>query len=108
MSDWLALLQQAVADDPRGITGVAQAIGYSRPAISRVLGGSYGNPDKLAAQVLATYARVACPHLATTLDPADCAAYAARRYSAISAADVPHFRACRACPNNPANKGTES
>ena len=40
MSDWLTLLQQAVADDPRGITGVAQAIGYSRPAISRVLGGS--------------------------------------------------------------------
>lgn len=100
--DWLALLRQAIADDDRGITGVAERLGYSRPAISRVLGGSYGKTDKVAASVLATYARIDCPHLKTSLAPADCSAFAARSYTAIAAADVPHWRACKRCDHNPA------
>lgn len=107
MSDWLPLLRQAVEADERGITGVAERLGYSRPAISRVLSGTYGNTDRLAAQVLATYARIDCPHLRTSLAPDECASYAGRSYSAITAADVPHFRACRKCKHNPANKLNE-
>lgn len=103
-ADWLALLHQAIADDPRGITGVAERIGYSRPAVSRVLSGTYGNPERLAAAVLAAYARIGCPHLHTSLSPQECAGYAGRSYSAITAADVPHWRACRKCPHNPAHK----
>ena len=57
MTDWLPILRQAIADDPRGITGVAERLGYSRPAVSRVLSGTYGDPTRLAAKVLATYAR---------------------------------------------------
>lgn len=102
--DWLPILRRAIAEDPRGITGVAERIGYSRPAVSRVLGGSYGNPDRLGAAVLATYARIDCPHLQTSLAPTECATYAGRSYGAITAADVPHWRACRKCPHNPAHK----
>ena len=104
MTDWLPLLNQAIADDPRGITGVAERLGYSRPAVSRVLSGTYGDPSRLAAKVLATYARIDCPHLRTSLAPDECAAYAGRSYGAITAADVPHWRACRKCPHNPAHK----
>lgn len=102
--DWFAVLQTAIKDDPRGITGVAHALGYSRPAISRVMGGTYGKTDKVAAQVLATYARIDCPHLRTSIAPQECSDYAGRSYSAITAADVPHWRACKKCPRNPANK----
>lgn len=101
MTDWLPLLHQAVAADPRGITGVAERLGYSRPAVSRVLAGTYGDPARLAAKVLATYARIDCPHLQTSLPSNECAAYAGRSYGAITAADVPHWRACRKCPHNP-------
>lgn len=102
--DWRALLDQAIAEDPRRITGVAERLGYSRPAISRVVGGSYGNTDNVAAAVLAAYARIDCPHLKTSLAPAECAAFAVRSYTAIAAADVPHWRACKRCQYNPANK----
>ena len=100
-ADWRALLDAAIATDPRGITGVAERLGYSRPAISRVVAGTYGSPGNVAAAVLATYARIDCPHLQTSLAPQDCAVFAARSYSAITAADVPHWRACRRCPNKP-------
>lgn len=103
MRDWLPLLRDAIAADPRRITGVAERLGYSRPAISRVLSGTYGSTDKVAARVLATYARIDCPHLRTSLAPDECAGYAGRSYSAITAADVPHWRACRKCPHNPAH-----
>ena len=101
---WRALLDAAIAADARGITGVAERLGYSRPAVSRVLSGTYGDPTRLAAKVLATYARIDCPHLRASLAPDECAAYAGRSYGAITAADVPHWRACRKCPHNPAHK----
>jgi hypothetical protein len=101
MSDWLAILKAAIAAEPRGISGVAQRLGYSRPAVSRVLAGSYGNTERLAAAVLATFARIDCPHLGASLAPDECRAYATRSYSAISAADVPHWRACKKCPHKP-------
>jgi len=102
-ADWRALLDQAIAEDPRGITGVAERIGYSRPAVSRVLAGCYPNPGKVGAAVLAAYNLVACPHLQRGIKPDDCRAYAAMRYQAIAAAQVEHWRACRKCPLNPLN-----
>lgn len=104
MNDWLTLLRTAVDADPRGIAGAAERLGYSRPAISRVIAGTYGSTDNVAAAVLATYARIDCPHLKVSLAPNECAAYAARRYSAIAAADVPHWRACKRCPHKPEGK----
>lgn len=104
--DWRALLEAAVRQDERGIAGVAERIGYSRPAVSRVLAGRYGNTDKLARAVLANYGRMQCPHLQESITPHECATYAARSYSAITAADVPHWRACKRCPHNPQQGAT--
>ncbi len=108
MTDWLSLLRQAVDADPRGITGVAARLDYSRPAISRVLSGTYRDPSLIAAKVLATYARIDCPHLQVSIAPHECAAYAGRSYGAITAADVPHWRACRKCPHNPSKPTPET
>ena len=105
--DWLALLRQAVAADPRHITGVSERIGYSRTTVSLVLAGKYPNPTDVASAVIAAYVRIDCPHLRISLDPADCTTYAARRYSALNAADVPHWRACRKCPHNTARSPEE-
>lgn len=99
--DWLAVLERAVAIDPRGITGVAERIGYSRPAVSRALAGSYGDTTKLAAAVQRELVRIDCPHLATTITAPQCRDYASRSYTAITAADVPHWRACRRCAHKP-------
>lgn len=104
MDDWLVVLKEAVAADPRGIAGVAQRLGYSRPAVSRALSGTYGDTTRLAAAVCAVFARIDCPHLKTSLAPQQCQAYASRSYSAITAAEVPHWRACRRCPHKPEAK----
>lgn len=101
MTDWLDLLKSSIATDPRGISGVAARLGYSRPAVSRVLAGTYGDTRNIATAVQRLLARIDCPHLGASLAPAECRAYAARSYSAISAADVPHWRACKKCPHKP-------
>lgn len=101
MTDWLALLQQAIDGDARGISGVADRMGVSRPYVSRVLSGSIDPvPEKFTTRVLATFARIDCPHLRSSLAPQACSAFARRSYGAISAAEVPHWRACKKCPNN--------
>lgn len=101
MTDWFALLRQAIEADERGISGVAERMGVSRPYVSRVLSGSMDPvPEKFTARVLATFARIDCPYLKTTIAPQECSAYARRSYTAITAAEVPHWRACKKCPNN--------
>lgn len=37
--DWQALLNQAIGADKRGISGVADRMGISRPYVSRVMAG---------------------------------------------------------------------
>lgn len=102
MSEWRELLKNGVETDPRGISGVAKRMGISRPYVSRVLTGSMDPvPVKFTDRVLATFARVECPYLKTALAPQECRAYAQRSYSAITAADVPHWRACKKCPHRP-------
>lgn len=100
-TDWRVLIEQAIDTDPRGITGVAMRLGYSRPAVSRVINGTYGSTENFAKAVLAAYARIDCPHLKTSLAPDECRNFAGRSYRAITAAEVPHWRACKRCPHKP-------
>ena len=99
-TDWLEHLRRAIAADPRGITGVAQRLGYSRPAISRVLSGTYGDTSKIADAVMGELVSIECPYLGTAITAAQCRGYASRSYPAITALEVPHWRACRRCPHN--------
>lgn len=106
---WLALLKQTIAQHPGrgGVLKAAQAMGVSRTYVARVL-MTGENRIKVPSQafinrVIAAFGqgRVDCPHLARDIAPGECHAYARRSYGAISAADVPHWRACQSCPQNP-------
>ncbi len=102
MTDWRALLEKAIADDSRGMQGVADRIGYSRTTVSLVRAGKYPNADLVGAAVIATYVLVECPFFGgQSIKPTDCKQYAARDYRAINADQVEHWRACRKCPKNP-------
>src|SRR5512139_1056079 len=100
---WLELLQQAVAEHTRGRAGVADQLGVSRTAISLVLGGKYpASTDHIAAKVLDTYARIACPHLGETITQAQCRDFATRSAPTNTPRDMRHWRACQGCPLKPA------
>lgn len=101
MTDWLNVLRQAVDNHPRGAAGVGELIGYSRPAVSRALSGTYGDTTRLERAVMTRLPVVACPHLDKPIARTDCTGYATRSYASIAAADVPHWRACRRCPHKP-------
>lgn len=69
----MELLRRAVAEHPRGKAGVAERIGYSRPAVSRLLAGTYGNDTH---QVLGRALKVLdlrrCPYLGIDIAGDDC------------------------------------
>lgn len=97
--DWLALL----ADEAKRTTiaATARRIGYSRTAVSLALVGKYpGRTDKLAARVLETIRRVACPFLDREVTPAECAKNGGRTPTSSPAA-LRLWRACQACPHRP-------
>lgn len=101
---WRQALDAAIATDPRGKQGVAERMGdnCTRGYVSRVANGDLTArpPAKFIARVEQYLMRVDCPHLQTSLAPAECATYAARSYAQVSQFEVPHWRACRGCPNN--------
>jgi hypothetical protein len=100
MADWMTLLNTAVNADPRGIAGVAEAIGVSRPALSMVVNGRYpASTDKIAAKVMDVYARNECPHLAEPITQHTCHGYARRPAPTSSPRDMRHWRACQSCPH---------
>lgn len=107
-ADWRQALERAIAEHPQGKRGVAQKMadaGYpvSRSYISRVAGGDLQHrpPAAFIRRVQAVLMHVACPHLGRELPPGECLQYASRKYAHISGHEVDHWRACRACPNNP-------
>lgn len=58
MKNWQTLLSEAVEADPRGRSGVADAIGVSRSAISQLLSGSYpADPEPMGCKVIDVYGR---------------------------------------------------
>ena len=104
MSDWLELLRAAIAEHPRGAAGVADELGYSRPAISRVINSRYGDTTRIAQEVVSRYGQVHCPALGE-LPREECRRLASRTYSAITPDQVDMWRSCRRCPINPYKKG---
>jgi hypothetical protein len=108
MSRWLELLRQAIAADPRGIAGVAEAIGVARATLSLVANDKYpAKTDKVAAKVLAVYDRLDCPHTGEALTRATCQLMATRAAPTSSPRDMRHWRACQTCPNKPASNHKE-
>ena len=103
--DWFALLTEEVANT--SIAATARRLGYSRTAISLVMGGKYpGGTDKLAAKVLEVLGSTSCPHLERTVTPAECAANSGPMPTSSPAA-LRLWRACKACPNKPQTEQSE-
>jgi hypothetical protein len=99
---WLDLLATAICENPRGIAGVAEQLGVSRTTMSLVVAGKYpAKTDRIAARVLDTYARIACPHLGITITQSQCRAFAGRSAPTNSPRDMRHWRACQGCPLKP-------
>jgi len=111
MANWMALLAGAVEADPRGITGVAERIGFSRPAISQVLSGSYGvtderpdgaDPARIAAAVMDHYDLPLCPLAGGVEIPrATCRRKALRPQPFGGRVILADWHTCQACQYKP-------
>lgn len=98
---WLALLARAVAEHPRGRAGVAEEIGFSRPAVSQVLTGTYPcKTDRIARAVIDHYDRPDCILVGRVIERALC-----RRTSLIhepkGGAARERWLVCQTCPHKP-------
>ncbi len=101
MSDWKAAIRAHVAQDPRGIAGVASRIGIKRSALSMLLSGTYpADPSRQLTRVLLWLGQgsLECPHLAITLAEDECRAYRSRPQPSGDAAKLRHWIACQDCP----------
>lgn len=94
----MALLRAAVARS--SVAAVARRLGYSRPAVTMVLGGTYaGRPDTLLARALDRLTARRCPHLGTEIPSLECAQHRSRPMPTGSRSAFRHWQACRACPH---------
>lgn len=103
--DWRALLNDAIARDPRGIAGVAVTLGLSRAAVSLVVSDKYpASSARIARKVIDAFDRVLCPHLSRSLTHLDCRTFAYRTPPTSSPREMRHWRACQQCPHRPPEK----
>lgn len=98
-ADALDLLRRAVAEH-KSRRIVAEMLGYSRPAISMALSGTYkADTAGLRARIMAVLVdQVLCPHLGRAIAPDECADLAARPMSTSNRDALKQWQACRACP----------
>jgi len=96
----LALLRAEA--DRTTVTAVARQIGYSRPAVSMVLAGTYrGRIDQVAAAVLAALDTVSCPADGADITAAACLETRTRPMPTSSPRALRRWRQCQRCPLNP-------
>ncbi len=90
------MLRRAVEES--NITQVAAVLDLSRTTVSLVLANKYNaSTDKIAERVIATYGRVACPHLGREITMPDCRTYREKPVPMSSADELRHWGACYSC-----------
>lgn len=94
------LLRRAVAK-PSSIAAVARSLGYTRPALSRLLSGSYGDSDTLLRTALQRLDSVGCPHTGREEPRALCAEQSAAEPPTHNPFRLAHWHACRRCEHFP-------
>ncbi len=98
-----AIYQMAVAAIAESsIQAVAITIGYSRPALSRYMSGSYGaGVEKIEEAIKRHYDVRNCPFLTKQVDIHYCTtkSTAARPIKSGGVREA-HWLACQSCPNN--------
>jgi len=97
MKDWLTILKEEVVKTSK--TEVAANLGYNNhTTISLVLAGKYpAKTDKVAANVLDTYARITCPHTDVEITHAECRYFSTSSVPTSSPQAMRHWRACKSC-----------
>lgn len=97
----LDLLRRAV-ERHKSKGAVAALLGYSRPAVSMALSGTYkGNTRHLRERIVAVLVdQVQCPHIGEAIPPARCAELRARPMSTSNRDALKQWQACRSCPFN--------
>lgn len=98
----LALIRAEVYASSK--TAVAIRLGYSRPAVSRLLSGTYGDPDQLLRTALVVLDSVACPHTGRDEPRALCAEQARSEPPTHNPFRLAHWHACRRCAHFEGNR----
>lgn len=81
---------------------IALDIGYSRPAVSRYMSGTYGDSVKdIEAAILKAYDRHECPHTGEDLEPASCRKKALAPKPFGGAARLGWWLCCQTCVHKP-------
>lgn len=81
---------------------IAIEIGYSRPAVSRYMSGSYGDGiEKLEAAILKVYDRRDCPHTGEAIAPEVCQKKALGPKPFGGAERRTWWLCCQTCPHKP-------
>lgn len=97
--EWMQALR-AAAKRMGGNAAVGRVLGFSRPAISRVLNGTYGNTDNVRAAVHRLLLDpVECPGLQQVIDKATCQSWRQREFDGSNHVCVAMYRACQSCPH---------
>lgn len=91
----LELITAEVATSSKA--AVAMRLGYSRPAVSRLLSGTYGNPGQLLRTALTVLDSVACPHTGREEPRALCTEQARSEPPTHNPFRLAHWHACRRC-----------
>lgn len=95
--------------DASSITAVAEAIGYSRTAISLYLSGKYGaDVDKLEAAIRVQYDRYDCPHNGIEISGPDCQRRATAPRPFGGRAKEAYWLTCQSCQYNKNHQGEPS
>lgn len=97
MKDWLTILREEVAKTSK--SEVAAKLGYNNhTTISLVLAGKYpAKTDKVAANVLDTYARITCTHTAVEITHAECRNTSTGSVPTSSPQAMRQWRTCQSC-----------
>lgn len=101
-SEAMRLLLDAARAHPRGMAGVSEVLGYSRPALSRYVHGSYGEGSRLEVRIIERLQGVRhCPHDREDIALAACVrrAHSPKPYG--GEARLAAWQSCQRCPARP-------
>lgn len=97
-----SLVAKAAIEHPRGLAGVAEELGYSRPALSRFVNGSYPGGEALSQAILERYQGLRfCPHEREAVPVSLCRKRAHAPEPFGGAARHAAWLACQRCPHKP-------
>lgn len=88
---------------------IALDIGYSRPAVSRFMSGTYGESiDTIEKAILKAYDRHECPHTGESIEPETCRKKALSPKPFGGSSRLVWWSACQTCPHKPQQTGAKS